>query len=260
MTHPSIDALDHCWTSIEQLLEGLTPEQWATQSLCPEWDVSATVIHLIAVEEMLLGQPPAAFAERLPFERVGQASSEMMSLSASELLDRFKRVTAERRLDLAGLDDAQMDTAVMTPVGPGTYGRFMDIRVFDHWVHEQDIRRPLGLPGHESGQAAERSIDEIRMSLPYIVGKKIGLPDETSIRFKLRGHVTDTFTVRVDGRAGLVDDNEPVDVTVNADSTTFALLACGRIEPQTAIDAGAISWEGDSELGDRAARSLRFTM
>jgi uncharacterized protein (TIGR03083 family) len=136
----------------------------------------------------------------------------------------------------------------------------MDIRVFDNWVHEQDVRRPLGTPGHEDGPAAERSLDEIRMSLPYIVGKRIGLPDGASIRFALTGPVRAEYTVRVTGRAGLTDDVDPVDVTVTADSTTFALLACGRIDPQGAIDAGAIRWDGENDLGDRAARNLRFTM
>ena len=33
-----------------------------------------------------------------------------------------------------------------------------------------------------------------------------------------------------------------------------------QIDPQAQIDSGAISWQGDDELGDRAARNLRFTM
>jgi hypothetical protein len=47
---------------------------------------------------------------------------------------------------------------------------------------------------------------------------------------------------------------------LRTDSTTFVQLACGRIDPQARIDAGAISWTGDAELGERAARNLRFTM
>ena len=31
-----------------------------------------------------------------------------------------------------------------TPAGKDTYGRFMQIRVFDCWLHEQDIRDALG--------------------------------------------------------------------------------------------------------------------
>ena len=50
------------------------------------------------------------------------------------------------------------------------------------------------------------------------------------------------------------------DVTLTADSLTFMLLACGRIDPEQAIADGRITWSGDAELGGLAARNLRFTM
>jgi len=91
------------------------------------------------------------------------------------------------------------------------------------------------------------------------VGKKIGLPDGRSITFDLTGPVERQMHVKVDGRATVVDEQTEHDIVLTADSTTFALLACGRIDPQQQIDAGAISWTGDDEWGDRAARNLRFT-
>lgn len=66
--------------------------------------------------------------------------------------------------------------------------------------------------------------------------------------------------VAVTGRAGLVEGLDAPDVVLRADSTTFALLACGRIDPQGAIDDGSISWSGDATWGDTAARNLAFTM
>ncbi|MEY2974788.1 MAG: hypothetical protein RIR49_1208 [Actinomycetota bacterium] len=260
MNHPSVQNLRRCWSSIDGLLAGLAEERWATRSLCPDWDIAGVVVHLVAVEEMLLGADPSEFAERLPFDRALAASTEMADLSPDELLDRFRSVTVARGDELDQFGPAAFDTPVMTPVGPGTYGRFMDIRVFDHWVHEQDMRRPLDLPGHIDGPAAERSIDEIEMSLPYIVGKRIGLPDGRSIAIHLSGPVTRSMYLRVDGRAGAVDHVDDPDVTLTSDSTTFALLACGRIDPEQAIDGGLISWSGDDEIGSRAARNLRFTM
>jgi hypothetical protein len=76
----------------------------------------------------------------------------------------------------------------------------------------------------------------------------------------LTGPVVGDITVRVDGRAGLVDDTDEITASITADSTTFALLACGRVDPQSRIDSGQITWSGDEELGERAARNLRFTM
>jgi hypothetical protein len=98
------------------------------------------------------------------------------------------------------------------------------------------------------------------MSMPYIAGKRIGVADGESLRVQLSGPVSGEITIRVDGRAGLVTDSDPTTASITADSTTFALLACGRVDPQTRIDSGQITWSGDAELGERAARSLRFTM
>jgi len=260
MSHPSLHGLDLCWSSLQALLDELSDDQWSTQSLCPDWDVAGVVMHLVAVEEMLLGRPPSEFAERLPFDEVAGFTETMSKLTHSELAEKFRTVTAARKAELDAMSDDDFATPVMTPVGPGTYGRFMDIRVFDFWVHEQDIRTPLGLPGHEDGAAAERSIDEIRMSMPYIAGKRIGVADGESLRVHLSGPVGGEITIRVDGRAGLVTDSDPTTASITADSTTFALLACGRVDPQTRIDSGHITWSGEAELGERAARSLRFTM
>jgi hypothetical protein len=43
-------------------------------------------------------------------------------------------------------------------------------------------------------------------------------------------------------------------------AATFMQLACGRIDPQEQIDAGLVTRAGNAELGDRAARNLRYTM
>ena len=259
-TRPAVDNLSRCWTSLDDLLDRLTPDQWSTQSLCPDWTVRGVVEHLGAVEHMLLGEAPGSMPDALPFDKVGEWLQSTASLSDQEALARYREVVAARREELAAMSDADFDLPCMTPVGPGTYGRFMNVRVFDFWVHEQDIRVPLGLPGHEDGPAAEVAIAEIEGSLGYIIGRKVGLPDGMSITIDLTGPIDRMFHVVVDGRAGRVDALDSPHVTLRADSTTFALLACGRIDPQDPIDDGRVTWEGDAEWGERAARNLAFTM
>ena len=260
MTQPVLDNLERCFDSFDALLDGLTDEQWATPSLCPGWTVGGVVAHLGAIEHMLLDKAPGSMVDSLPFELVGEWLASVESLSNAEFLERYRATIAARRAELVEMTDEQLALPSATPVGPGTYGRFMAVRVFDFWVHEQDVRVPLGLPGHEAGPAAEMAIDEIHHSLPYIVGKKVGLPDGMTIAFELTGPVVRTMNVAVTGRAGLVDSLDAPDVTLTTDSTTFALLACGRIDPQDPIDADKVSWSGDPMLGEQAARNLRFTM
>ena len=256
-----IDNLNASMDSADALFAELSDDQWTVQSYCPDWDVRGIAMHLAAVEHMLTSEEPGSWTEGVPFDKIGPFVAGLAELDNPSLLDAYRETIAARREEMAGYTAEQMDLPSMTPVGPQTYGRFMAIRVFDYWVHEQDIRGPLGMPGNESGPSAEMALNEIEISLPYIIGKKVGLPDGKSMTINLTGPVERQMHVKVDGRAANVDQLDgPADVVLNANSTAFARLACGRIDPQGPIDDGLVSWSGDAELGEKAARSLRFTM
>lgn len=249
--------LDATWDSLDAVAASLTPEQWTAQSLCPAWTVQGVMAHATSIEEVLSGWPPGGEA---PFAGIGPAHRELAALAPDELLARYRAVVTRRRAELAALTDDDFATVGPTPVGAAPYGRFMEIRVFDNWVHERDIRVPLGIPGDDRGPTAEKSLDEVHNSLGYIVGKKIGLEDGKSIAFEITGPVSRRMTVKVDGRAAVVPDLADPDATVTADFLTFMLLACGRIDPEEAIAGGRISWTGEDEVGGHAARNLRFTI
>ena len=57
-----------------------------------------------------------------------------------------------------------------------------------------------------------------------------------------------------------LSDHEPIGHLLEEISETFVMLACGRVDPQERIDSGRVTWRGDAAWGERAARSLRFTM
>jgi hypothetical protein len=110
------------------------------------------------------------------------------------------------------------------------------------------------------GPRAEIALGQVEASIGYIVGKKIGLPDGASIVFHLTGPVKRDLPVLVHGRAKAVEHVEHPDVELTTDTATFVQLAAGRIDPQRQIDSGRVTWTGDRELGDRAARNLAFTI
>ena len=247
----TIDALERCWESLDALAADLEPDQWATPSLCPDWSVQGVFVHVVAIEQVLVGWWPARPDDPPLFRAVAPVHAELATATPGALVERFRAVTDLRRSELAALDDAGFATPCTTPVGPGTYGRFVAIREFDCWVHERDMRVPLGLPGRDGGPEAELALDEVRGALGYIVGKKIGLPDGAGIAFDLTGPVEARLLVQVDGRAKVVNTLDEPDVTVTTDSLTFMLLACGRIDPEVAVSDGRITWSGDDELGGR---------
>lgn len=243
--------------SFGSVIDALTPEQWQAPSLCPAWTVQGVVHHVATIEGGLLGWRPGG---EHPFAAMGAIGDELALLSPDDLRARYHALVAARLREIEAMTDDEFDAPSFTPVGQGTYGRFMAIRVFDIWVHERDIRVALGIPGDDGGAAAEMSLDEVQGSIGYIVGKKIGVPEGKGIAFHVTGPVQRDIFVKVDGRATRVPALANPDVTVEADLLTFMLLACGRIDPEGPVADGRIRWTGDSELGSRAARNLAFTM
>ena len=256
----TLQALDNCFKDFEGGLSSLSEDNWETQSLCPDWDMKGVVTHLAGIENLLLKWVPQSADEWPPFPKMAEFENQAQNLSNQELLDLSLTIISARREELSEINDEIWNAECMTPVGPGTYGRFMNIRIFDFWVHHRDITIPLGIETIDSGIHAEIALDEVHGSLGYIAGKKISLEDGMSIIFHLSGGIERDLFVKVDGRASVVDHLKEATCVINADSRTFVMLACGRIDPQAEIDAGRISWTGDNEWGERVAKNLRFTM
>eukprot|EP00919_Chromeraceae_sp_WS-2016_P024087 GHVR01057067.1.p1 GENE.GHVR01057067.1~~GHVR01057067.1.p1 ORF type:complete len:272 (-),score=63.65 GHVR01057067.1:192-1007(-) len=236
----------------------LSDVEMATQSLCPAWDTCGVITHTMGVEVVLTGWAPSAETPP-PFEKLGEFNSQVEGLSRSDFAIRVQEITASRLAELDRLDPAMVDAPSFTPAGIATYRRFLQVRVFDLWVHARDIALPLGETLDDTGAAAEMTLQEIDDSVGYIVGKKIALPEGKTIVFRIRGGVDRDIAVSVDGRATRVDSVDNPDIEVTTDVATFVMLAAGRIDPQKQIDDGKITWSGDDAWGRTAALNLAYT-
>lgn len=183
--------------------------------------------------------------------------------SPQAMLERFRSVTAGRREALNAMDDEAWNQTTATPVGPDTYGRFMRVRIFDCWMHEQDIRHAAGVWATDeklAGAPAKQALAEIEAALGRIVGKLAKAPEGSRVTFELTGPLQRTLRVVVqDGRGRLVDgfDDAPT-TTIQLDAVLFARLAGGRTT--AAENADAIEITGDEALGRQVAERLTFVM
>ncbi len=256
----TINNLDACWNSVVDFLSNITDQQWETQSLCPAWNIKGVAAHMVAVEQVLSNWVPTGLDTPPPFQDGEEHFGAAMKMSGGDLVAHMQRTFDVRRANLAETTDEDFQTESMTPVGPSTYGRFMAVREFDFWMHERDCRTPLSLETDNGGPTAEMALNEVHLSIGYIVGKKIGLTEGQSIHFDITGAVDRDIYVVVDGRATETDALDHPTLTLHCDSMAFMNQACGRIDPEIPIAGGQISWSGDEELGAHAARNLRFTM
>ncbi|MGY2066239.1 maleylpyruvate isomerase family mycothiol-dependent enzyme [Blastococcus sp. SYSU DS0619] len=132
------------------LLAGLAPEQWRAPSLCAGWSVRDVVAHMLSYEELR----PRQLAERF-----------------SRGLFMVDRVNAVGLREYATRTPAQLVQLLddhLTPSGL-TAGMGGAIALTDGMIHQQDIRRPLGLP---RTIPAERLVPALRTALfaPTLLG------------------------------------------------------------------------------------------
>jgi uncharacterized protein (TIGR03083 family) len=116
-------------------LEGLTPEQWDSPTLCDKWRVREVAVHTVSYDELNTAGLIGRFLKgRLSADRIN-------AVGVADYADR----TPEQ---IVALIRANTEPRGLT----GGFGG--KIALTDGMIHQQDIRRPLGLP---------RTIDQERL-------------------------------------------------------------------------------------------------
>jgi uncharacterized protein (TIGR03083 family) len=258
-------ALEDAWASLLAVTAELDEADWSAQTACPGWTVADIVAHVIGTEHMLAGeQVPDVEIGEVPHVRnpIGEFNERWVvsrrGTPPAELWEELESVVGSRLALLGAMQDHEWDAEAWTPAGPDTYGRFMRIRVFDTWMHEQDIRHATGRPETCAGAAFEASFDEIAAVMPYVVGKLGGAPDGTRLALHLVGPSPRTFSVTVDGRARLVEDFDGVEptVTIELPVANFRRLIGARVDPSEAT----VTITGDVPVGEKIIANLGYVI
>ena len=294
----TVAALVEVWASIADLVGGIDDTDWSRATPLPGWDVRDNVAHIVGTEAMLSGvENPAVEIDRDRHVHVRNDIGEfnevwvqhLRSQPPTEVRALFEQYTTDRTVALEAMSQDEWDAESFTPAGRDTYGRFMQIRVFDCWLHEQDIRDALGVPGHESGLAVDVTLDEMTTALGFVVGKQAGATEGQSVTFVLTdatstaggggrrdGTTADGPTTRDGSTARDVGTGRELHVAVEGRATVVTELAgsasvvltmpvgvmtrlcAGRVEVARVRER--IDVVGDVEFGERVLGTLRYTI
>ncbi len=266
----TIDKLAMCFASLSELGQQLSEAQWKLPTECPGWTVQDNLSHIVAFERVLNGYPATTHqAKSFDYIKnpIGTSNENEIDarrhLSGAEVLAEWNETAAERLATLRSADEAYYSTEMMTPTGPGTIADLLHIRVLDCWVHEQDMRRTLGITGHLSGAAAEHTIDRLIRTIPIVVGKRASTPDGQSVVIDItadpvfggvRRHIICTV---INGRAALVDiEPEAPLCRLTMDTQTFLTLATGRRGAEQITNS--LEYAGDLTHGHKVLASMNM--
>ena len=261
----SIDKLETIWRSLAALGSELDEHQWKLPTDLAGWNVQDNLAHLIGTERSLQGLSAAVAPPQMgdhvknPIGQFNEAEVEARrSRSGAEVLAEWNDLVELRVSTLRTADEAYFDKAMATPTGPGTMADFLHIRVLDCWIHEQDMRRAVGKPGHLAGPAAEHTVDRLLRTIPIVVGKRAATPEGGAVVVDIAGDVSRHVVCEVtDGRAAVVAaaTAEPL-ATITLDVEAFVVLATGRCNAASIADR--IELAGDQALGQRVVDNLNM--
>jgi len=236
----SINTYKEAMSDIIDLLSEIAPSQWQSPTPCPGWTVADIAAHLIdldtgAITGTMVDHEPqweslahvtnagSKFTERGVDFRRGTAPDallDQLSETAQALVDHLKNNENEIGLKLPWFK------------GEMSVEQFLSMRTFDIWVHEQDIRAALNIPGNLGSNPARASLQRMISALPFIWGKKVGAPPGSVLTLHLSGpEIQGSVGVVVndDGRAELVHSHPDAENTVSMSWPSFSDSFCGRM-------------------------------
>ena len=244
-------------TSFLRMLE---PEQWNTPTALPRWRIREVAAHLISLDVSAVNGSilPQALSSMERLERWNDRQvAKRAERSPAELVLALER-WGPRFVRLARMIPRRMYLVRMPTIwGRAPGGLLIWSRVYDEWVHRQDMRRALGLPDEDADLASVGGF-LMQAAAAELLPELEGRTGRVSVRLMgvpLAEHVFDLST----GRLSIGPAAPRADVHLRAEQpAAFVMAAAGR-EPslQQLREEGAILVEGDDVPAKEFLEHLR---
>jgi uncharacterized protein (TIGR03083 family) len=257
-----IDAWAGAIADLRGLADLLGDDGWLRPSVLPGWTVGDVIAHVGWIEHSMLGHadpPHQPDWSRLPhvdspFGRITELPVDLRRGWPREaVLAEFAAAAASREATLrAGPQDPA--TPAVDPFGRRkTLDAVLRMRIFDTWVHGQDIRRAVGLAGGLETPGAVFTAQQIARALGFVWAKKVGAPLGSTLTVTVTPPgvaLVESVTVTDDGRGRGIAHPDSATVAVTLSFDDFIQLGCGREWPDSSrADArGRVEIQGDPDL------------
>jgi uncharacterized protein (TIGR03084 family) len=132
---------------LQDILERLDGDQWATESGAPGWSVADVVLHLAQSEEGVVATVTGIGVDSRPEAR-GSVDEAMARLVESQrdtpdrIFQRWRTARVAALAELRAADPGKQLRWIEAPLKPPTLAT---TRLAEHWAHALDITEPLGI-------------------------------------------------------------------------------------------------------------------
>ena len=246
----------------------LCADQMYRSSACDRWRVDDTLGHLAFVAQFqgrmitrgIAGDssPPEGARrpdpEDLPAsERIAQGAIQQRKRLGDHLIETLRSRYTELIQLLQSIDPADYDKPCWHPSGMTTVAGFVNMAVHEVAVHGWDIQFSLNPDYHLSPSVLPVVLDMTRdwALRTFNPGLRLTMPQR--YRFQIVDGPSQDFVIQGDTLDVEAQSSQPVDVTFDCDSETFALVVFGRLAIDKAVQLGRITYLDPGDAIDKFA-------
>ena len=247
-----------------QLLSGLTDDQWATPTVCPGWTVKDVALHVLGVDLGNLSVQRDGFVDASTAGPRGDEWEALVAFVADlnetwvraarrlspRLLCELLAVTGELIATYFGTLDLLATGRPVSWAGPHPAPVWLHVarEYTERWVHQQQIRAALALPGFDDPTYVAPVLAAFVHALPHTLRHSAAAPG-TRVRLTISGPAGGSWVaLRAEDRWALGQaDAAPATATVTVDQDLAWRLFTKAVTPADALPRVRI--EGDRSLG-----------
>jgi len=243
-----VDLLKSQWDNLKNLGKELTENQFNIYTECPGWTIKDLYSHIIGTEKMLLGEKsPPKLEEPWPAHvknPIGELNERWIlfykNYQPKELLTVFQEVTENRLSQLKEMKPQDFEKIGPTPIGLAPYKEFMSLRLWDCFVHEQDIRVASNkIVNNFDKEILNEVIKRLTKGISYVLAKKALIPEELRIVFLISDQhpLILQFQKINDKVINIIEQvNFKESVTIELPFINLVRISCGRLDPKDVLN------------------------
>ena len=263
------DALEETWGTIYYLIETFPEELFDWPTPCPGWSIRDIVCHLLGWEryyhEGFVPDTKSVSGDFIKNE-LGVLNQgfilSMQSLPARQLPGLFGIETARSLVRLRDMKPEGYDQIVTTPLGESATYRFrMETRIFDSWIHMQDLRDAMLRPEDDHTVAEEVVIAHFEATLPSVIKGATELQGGELIRINLSGRLARSMTFRClpEGAVPVEYSSEQPLLELTTPVSMFWRRCAGRISAEAFLGESSTKVLGNVGVALALANGLATT-
>lgn len=236
-----------------ELLRGLPEAEWE-RIVVPRWRVREVAAHLVSTDQAsLTGRLLIIGLRQVPVEKLEAWNDEQVKRWADRPIEKILRGLEKWGNRIAGLARVVPGRAaganLPTPFGRVSLLWLGMMRVYDEWIHLEDVRRTFGMVSDDAPHSIEPVARHLLVGLETQTASRV--PAGASGTVSLAFDDLDLTPLRVDlGAKSFTLANGTADARVAGRATSLVMTAARRYSWREIESAGELKIEGSRETAE----------